>query len=134
MSHLPFLTVDSSQQDKGLDDGALDTDASRHHPTPSASSTIASTIKMSSHQDASDPQHSSWLRFPLAVVISLALSAVLHSNVPELAGYELATVSRTVDEPWQVLLLVGWRVFEIGVAWASGLDCENLTPSRLLCD
>jgi len=67
-----------------------------------------------------------WIGFPLAVVISFGLSAGLYSFVPDVAGYELATVSRSLNEPWQIAALLLWKLVELSIAWSSGLDCKEL--------
>ena len=69
------------------------------------------------------------IRFPLVAILSLGLSASLYSIVPDLAGFELATVSRSLNEPWQIGALLGWRVTELFVAWSFGLDCMYIRPT-----
>jgi hypothetical protein len=49
------------------------------------------------------------LRFPLVVTLSLTLSALLYSFAAEYTSGDLAKVSRTLDQWWQVSVLVGWR-------------------------
>jgi len=61
----------------------------------------------------------------VALVLSLGLSAGLYSFVPDVAGYELATVSRSLNEPWQIGGLLAWKMAEIAIAWSAGLDCKN---------
>ena len=62
------------------------------------------------------------LRFPLLVIINLSLSAFLYSLASEVTGYELAPVSRSLNESWQVLALVGWKVVELAVGWYGNFD------------
>lgn len=49
------------------------------------------------------------LRFPLLVVLSLSLSSLLYSFSAEFTMGELASVSRSLNEWWEVGLLVGWK-------------------------
>ncbi|KAL1297018.1 hypothetical protein AAFC00_004612 [Neodothiora populina] len=74
----------------------------------------------------------SWIAFPLTVVLSLGLSASLYSAVPQLVGYELAAVSRTIDEPWEIGSLLAWKVVEMAVSWSVGLDYLDILSLALL--
>ena len=49
------------------------------------------------------------LRFPLVVTLSLTLSALLYSFAAEYTSGDLAGVSRSLDQWWQVSVLVAWR-------------------------
>ena len=49
------------------------------------------------------------VQFPLVVVLSLASSALLYSLAAEYTAGELATVSRSLNEWWEVGALLGWR-------------------------
>jgi hypothetical protein len=49
------------------------------------------------------------IQFPLVVILSLSSSALLYSFAAEYTAGELATVSRSLNEWWQVGALVGWR-------------------------
>ena len=121
------MTVESKHDDY-LTDGTLDPDVLRSSSDKTASgiSSTSATSNFSSIMTGNaSPSRTSKLLFPVAAVASLGLSAVLLEYVPQLTGYELATVSRRVEEPSWILGLVGWRVFEIGVAWFGGLDCKT---------
>jgi hypothetical protein len=48
------------------------------------------------------------LRFPLVVLLSLTLSSLLYSFASSQTA-DLARVSRSLDQWWQVGALVGWR-------------------------
>ena len=49
------------------------------------------------------------VQFPLVVVLSLVSSALLYSFAAEYTTGELATVSRSLNEWWEVGALLGWR-------------------------
>jgi len=130
------MTVEA-KQDNYLTDGTLDPDTLRASGDKTASgvSSISPTSNFSSVMSSSASPHraSQWLLFPVAAIASLGLSAVALSYVPQLTGYELATVSRRIDEPADILALVAWRVLEIGIAWFSGLDCKKRPHEQRLC-
>ena len=63
------------------------------------------------------------IRFPLVVIVSLSLSTLLHTLTAEISGFQLATASRALTEPWQIATLLGWKVVELFVAWTAGYDC-----------
>lgn len=90
----------------------------------SISPTSNLATKMNTTVAAQKSRVPGWIGFPLAVIISFASSAGLYSYVPEIAGYELATVSRSLNEPWQIGGLLLWKLAEISIAWFFGLDCE----------
>lgn len=49
------------------------------------------------------------LRFPLVVVLSLVLSSLLYSLTPDYMKLDLARVSRSRQEWWEVSMLVAFR-------------------------
>ena len=81
--------------------------------------------KMDSARASQKTRLPSWFSFPVSLVLSLGLSAGLYSFVPDVAGYELATVSRSLNEPWQIGGLLAWKMAEIAIAWSAGLDCKD---------
>ncbi|KAF2151052.1 hypothetical protein K461DRAFT_279824 [Myriangium duriaei CBS 260.36] len=83
-------------------------------------------------QSASRSRIPGFVRFPIAVVLALGISAGLYSAAAELTGFELSTVSRSLDEPWQILALVGWRIAELFTYWASGFDYWDVGHLTLL--
>lgn len=89
--------------------------------TAIAASSASATSKMTRRDNEGLP---AWLGYPLSIILSLALSAVFYSFVPDVAGVHFATVSRSLNEPWQIGGLVAWKVVEITVAWVAGLDRE----------
>lgn len=123
MSHVPFAVPHDSFFEKptlGADDlrTSSDVTASSISPTTNLANKMAVT---SASQQNRLPV---WLAFPLTVIIRFGLSAGLYGFVPEFAGYELATVSRSLNEPWQIGSFLAWRAAEIGIAFFAGLDCK----------
>jgi hypothetical protein len=49
------------------------------------------------------------LQFPLVVVLSLSSSALLYSFASEYIDGELATVSRSLNQWWEIGALLGWK-------------------------
>jgi hypothetical protein len=49
------------------------------------------------------------LRFPLVVLLSLTLSSLLHSIAAQYTAGDLARVSRSLDQWWEVGVLAAWR-------------------------
>jgi hypothetical protein len=49
------------------------------------------------------------LQFPLVVILSLSLSALLYSFAAEYTASELSAVSRSLNKWWEVGVLVAWR-------------------------
>lgn len=64
------------------------------------------------------------MRFPMAALVSLVLSATLHSLAAPYTGPELAAVSRNLTETWQISGMVAWKLAELGIAWYACYDCE----------
>lgn len=62
------------------------------------------------------------LRFPLLVILSLSSSFFLYTFFSGFMGNELAAVSRTVNENWQVASLLGWKILELGIGWYGNFD------------
>lgn len=75
------------------------------------------------------PRH---LRFPLLVIISLSLSVAALSIVADGLGYELGSVSRSRNEPWQVAAYLGWKIAELAVGWYGKYDDLDITWLTLL--
>jgi hypothetical protein len=64
----------------------------------------------------------SFLRFPLLLILNLGLSALLYSLASEFTTGDLASVSRSIDGPWEVTGLVGWKALELALGWWGGYD------------
>ncbi|KAI9658902.1 MAG: hypothetical protein M1821_001862 [Bathelium mastoideum] len=71
-------------------------------------------------------------RFPLLTVLSLALSALLFSFVADSTGVELASMSRTLNEPWQAVAVLAWKVVELGVNWYLNFDDVDTVSLTIL--
>ncbi|KAF4555653.1 Hypothetical protein D9617_2g056160 [Elsinoe fawcettii] len=135
MSHLPFLTV--NPDDSTVDATAIDAQKSLSErissSTVTASDLTASDIReMVSRTGQSRSRIPSIVAFPLAVIITLGTSAGLYSVAAELTGFELATISRSVNEPLEIGALVGWRVFELLINWGAGFDYWDTASLFLL--
>lgn len=114
-SHVPFLAVRPNEQFSTdpveAPSGVLVMDKRLVSIDHSAPSKIASRIP-------------SVLRFPLAVISSLGLSALFYTLVANYAGFELAAPARDATESWNVAYFLGWRIVALGFAWFTGLDCK----------
>ena len=51
-----------------------------------------------------------FIRFPLLVTLSMALSSLLYSQAAQYVDPNLARVSRNLNEWWEVGALVAWRM------------------------
>jgi hypothetical protein len=74
-----------------------------------------------------------WFAYPLSLILSPALSALLYSFVPDIMGAPLAAVSRSLNEEWQIGALLAWRLLEITLAWSAGLDRQYIPRSITTC-
>ncbi|KAL2074779.1 hypothetical protein VTL71DRAFT_8558 [Oculimacula yallundae] len=72
------------------------------------------------------------LRFPLVVTLSLVLSTLLYSVAAEYSSGDLARVSRTGEQEWYLIVLMGWRTFELGLGWFGDYDGYDLVSLTLL--
>ncbi|MCJ1255372.1 hypothetical protein MMC24_003188 [Lignoscripta atroalba] len=72
------------------------------------------------------------LRFPLVVILSLTLSALLYSFTSEFTAGDLSSVSRSLNEWWQVSGLVGWKATELAIGWWGEYDSIDLASLTLL--
>ena len=64
----------------------------------------------------------SQLRFPLVVITNLALSALLYSLISDFAAGDLSSVSRSLNEWWQVAGLILAKTLEIALGWYGQYD------------
>lgn len=62
------------------------------------------------------------LRFPLVVVFSLTLSSVFYSLSSAFTAGDLSSVSRSLNEWWEVAGLVGWKATELAIGWWGQYD------------
>ena len=69
------------------------------------------------------------VRFPLLVVLSLTISSLLYSLVSPFTSGDLATVSRSRDNWWEIAALLGWKGTQLAIGWYGGFDSTNLAFS-----
>lgn len=62
------------------------------------------------------------LQFPLLAVLSLTLSATLYTIASSFTAGDLSSVSRRLDDWWEVAGLIGWKTAELAVGWWGGYD------------
>jgi hypothetical protein len=63
-----------------------------------------------------------YLRFPLLLLINFFLSTALYGVASAYLPYELGTVSKTADEPWEIVGLLAWKAIELGAAYREEFD------------
>lgn len=66
-----------------------------------------------------------FVRFPFVCIISFSLHAFLYTVTRDVAGFELAAVSRDATDDWQVATIVGWKVVALAGAFYAGYDCTR---------
>ena len=62
------------------------------------------------------------LHFPALVLLSLTLSATLYTVASNFTAGDLSSVSRRLDDWWEVAALVGWKTAQLAVGWWGGYD------------
>ncbi len=72
------------------------------------------------------------IRFPLVVTLSMTLSSLFYSWASEYIHGDLARVSRSLNEPWQVCAIVAWKVLELGLGWYGRYDSYDIASLSLL--
>ncbi|GAB7353087.1 hypothetical protein MBLNU459_g3631t1 [Dothideomycetes sp. NU459] len=139
MSHVPFVAIAPELEAESPllpSIPALDADDLRapSDRTAVGTSSISATSALSEKMSSRRGRVPSWIGLPAAIVTSLGLSAVAYSFVPDLAGFELAAVSRSLNEPWQIAALLAWKVAELVFAWTAGLDYYDFTSLSVLAN
>ncbi len=71
------------------------------------------------------------LLFPTLVVLSLTISSALYSVASVFTAGDLSSVSRSLDDWWEVVGLIGWRIVVLAFGWWGEYDSTQL---RLLED
>ncbi|KAK2742380.1 hypothetical protein FQN55_007914 [Onygenales sp. PD_40] len=66
------------------------------------------------------------------IVSSLTLSTVLFSLTTQITRGDLAWTSKHYDSWWEVVGLLGWRTFELSVAWLLGYDARDVASLTFL--
>ncbi|GIZ39394.1 hypothetical protein CKM354_000278000 [Cercospora kikuchii] len=74
----------------------------------------------------------SYIKFPALTLVSLGLSAFLYTVVADYTGPELASVSRNLEERWQLWAILGWKLAELFGAWYLRYDYMDLGWLTLL--
>ena len=74
---------------------------------------------------ASNSKFPPQVRFPLLVVLSLTISSLLYSLVSPFTRGDLATVSRSRDNWWEIAALLGWKGTQLAVGWYGGFDSKD---------
>ena len=74
-----------------------------------------------------------FLLFPTIVVLSLTISSALYSVASVFTIGDLSSVSRSLDDWWEVVGLIGWRIVVLAFGWWGEYDSAQLnTPRRKL--
>lgn len=75
------------------------------------------------------------LHFPVLVVFSWTLSAALYTVASSFTAGDLSSVSRRLDDWWQVVGLIVWKTVKLAIGWWGGYDrmlLEVYVMSRLI--
>ena len=62
------------------------------------------------------------LRFPLLVLLNLSLSALFYSLASGVTAGDLSTVSRSINDWWEVAGLLAWKASELAAGWWGQYD------------
>ncbi|KAG9674314.1 hypothetical protein KCU99_g7647, partial [Aureobasidium melanogenum] len=100
----------------------VDADAFRAPSEPTAMAASSASPLDNAREKHTSRRLPTWFAYPLSIILSPALSALLYSFVPDIMGAPLAAVSRSLNEPWQIGGLLAWRLLEITLGWFCRLD------------
>lgn len=83
-----------------------------------------------SHARRTRPVVTNWLpasvRFALVYILAMGLRAGMYTMTADVAGKELATISRDPGEDVsQVGAVFAWKLVELGCIWLAGYDCKH---------
>lgn len=67
-----------------------------------------------------------FLLFPTLVVLSLTISSALYSVASVFTVGDLSSVSRSLDDWWEVVGLIGWRIVVLAFGWWGEYDSAQL--------
>ena len=123
-SHVPFLAVRPDDQ--------FSSDVKPKKPSKSS---VANAVALSQSMDSPPPltpapkvkevaRIPASLRFPILCLLSFSLSTLFHTLTADITGIQLATASRAAHSPWEISVLLGWRLFGLLTAWVAGYDCK----------
>lgn len=68
-----------------------------------------------------------FLLFPTLVVLSLTISSALYSVASVFTVGDLSSVSRSLDDWWEVVGLIGWRIVVLAFGWWGEYDSAQLS-------
>ncbi|KAI4201940.1 MAG: hypothetical protein LQ346_002053 [Caloplaca aetnensis] len=72
------------------------------------------------------------LRFPILVLMSMALSSALYAGASNFGTGDLATVMRRRDQWWEITGLLAWKAVELGIGWWGEYDGWDIACLTLL--
>jgi len=77
------------------------------------------------HAPSSTSKIPNTLRFPLLVLISLTSSSVLYSLSSAITAGDLSSVSKSLNDWWEITGLLGWKTAQLAVGWWGGYDGQD---------
>ena len=72
------------------------------------------------------------LRFPLLVLMTWTLFGTLWSTISPFTAGDLATVSRSRDDWWNIVGLMVWKAALVAVGWYGGYDSTQMPPTEFI--
>lgn len=99
----------------------------RHRKTPSAANgapvAITHAVPKQGATIPSIPAHRPGVaKFILVVILSSLAEATLQSVASQVGGGDLATISKHSEDWVEVVALLAWKFFTLGVYWFGGFD------------
>lgn len=70
------------------------------------------------------------LRFPLLVLMTWTLFGTLWSTISPFTAGDLATVSRSRDDWWNIVGLMVWKAALVAVGWYGGYDSTQMPSTK----
>ena len=70
-----------------------------------------------------------FLQFPLLLILNWSLSALLYTVVSEFSAGDLAVVSRSINEWWEILSLASFKLIPLAAGWWGHLDGKSCLRS-----
>lgn len=127
-SHVPFLAVRPDDQFSTDVKKTVGSAVKTSAPPPSQPMDSAPPLTPAPPRAfAATSRIPSAFRFPLLVVLSLGLSTLFRTWTSNYSGLALATASRSLQEPAQIGVLLGWKAVQLFIVWAAGYDCTFTT-------
>ena len=72
------------------------------------------------------------LRFPLLVLMTWTLFGILWSTISPFTAGDLATVSRSRDDWWNIVGLMVWKAALVAVGWYGGYDSMQMLLTEVI--